>query len=500
MTPSDFGGGHEGYDSWQNAEDEEFNKAQLVSLEVEIVGAHVPTWRQVILPATYPLDEVHFIIMMLFDWGGSFPYCFKRGQMVYEYPQAGSVDLPELRGKGCTRFDSTKYLLSDALPVDGATIEYYYDPGDLWQLSIARTGTMTGAEYPFSMLPVCLDGEGNNPPEDVGGVDGYKGLCDDLASPGSPDYQSARFWLGLEDDEDFEPAYFDIEMANYLLARDQVDALEDMLVPKDPAKLRELVKDLLAEEAVNEAVDIIRISRLGESLNTPEGKKFFESMLREIFADQQPPEGAGGAGDGAEDPFTAAGFRTAGAGAAGACEPHLHVSVQSGNPFQVVKREMTERPAGASGAARGGAPREPTPREPAAPHPPAPSERAEELRSRRPQPNPRLDEFEVDLRASGISEATIKKHLANAELFLNVYLVENKLSLSEGSYRMDDYFGFFLPRNCPWMSATAKRESITSLRKFYKSMFQRGAISAEDYAFMEESTREFKSEWLDSDR
>ena len=487
MAKSDNRGNHDDRDDWREAGSDEFDQEQLVTLEIEIVGAHVPTWRQVILPANYPLDELHFIIALLFDWSGECPYCFVCGPNVYEYPKADSVRLPLLRQSSTRRFDSTLGTVADVFPDVGAAADYYYDATEfareLWHLTIRQVGELLGAEYPFSMVPVCIDGEGNNPPEDVGGAAGYRDLCRDIADAGSSNHKSARLFLGLEDGEDYDPECFDLDGANYLLARDQVDAMENELVPNDLARLRELVKDMLAEEAVREASDILRMTYFAEQMGTPGGQRILQAILQEAFpgedilADIDPASvgapwspGASGVAPWIGRETSVLNFKEE--------EPPTRgriIPMKPAHAASATQQKPPAKPAVAHGGVSQGQPR---------------------TRDRVLQPNAYLDKFEERMKEDGLSEKTIKKHVANAEYFLNVYLPDNGLSVSEGCYRMDDYFGFYLPQNCPWMTLTSMKENIASIRKLYQFFVAEEVVGLRDRKFLEETIVEFKDEWL----
>lgn len=503
-------------DSWQDVNPDDFESEQLLALDIELVGAHVPTWRRVIVPAVYPVDELHFVIMLLFDWTGTGPYCFQRGPIVYEYPDSPTVQVSSLRRSGNRHLDSTRYTMLDLFPEQDASADYFYDVGDVWRLSVQRVGDLVGSEYPFSMIPVCYEGEGNNPPEDVGGVEGYKDLCKDLSDANSPDHQSARLYMGLAEGEDFNPAFFDLEDANYLLAHDQVDAMEDELLPKDPAKLRDLTKDLLAEEAANEANDIIRMSHIAERLNTPAGHQFLESLFQDMLANQsQYPEGhapegepywvghSSGAEYWQEQPGgqastgfhvvrpEAAGGEAKGGAAKGGATGRAGADKAAGAAAAGGMKDAAASKGAVSGAGAAAGKGADAPKG-AAKKPKATAQKPE----REPQPNPYLDLFREDLSRSGISQKTVDKHLANVEYFLNVYLPEEGLSVREGCYRIDDYMGFYLPHKCPWTTLTAAKENVTSLKKFYKCMLGKGVVDPVDYAFVEDTIAEFKDEWL----
>ncbi len=90
---------------------------------------------------------------------------------------------------------------------------YIYDFGDNWEHEIIVekiTPLDAGRHY-----PCCLAGERACPPEDCGGVWGYKDLLDITSTPDHPDYEELREWLG----EHFDPEAFDLEAVNRSLKR-----------------------------------------------------------------------------------------------------------------------------------------------------------------------------------------------------------------------------------------------------------------------------------------
>ena len=58
--------------------------------------------------------------------------------------------------------------------------------------------------------PICIDGENASPPEDVGGITGYKRMVEAFFEGNHhPDYDEYKKWLGIEmyDAESFDINY-----------------------------------------------------------------------------------------------------------------------------------------------------------------------------------------------------------------------------------------------------------------------------------------------------
>ena len=92
---------------------------------------------------------------------------------------------------------------------DAAT--YVYDFGDGWQHEVALSRVLP--REPGVRYPVCRDGERACPPEDCGGVGGFRRFLDILADPNHKEHEAMATWLidhvgpyHPYDPEEFDPA------------------------------------------------------------------------------------------------------------------------------------------------------------------------------------------------------------------------------------------------------------------------------------------------------
>jgi Plasmid pRiA4b ORF-3-like protein len=60
--------------------------------------------------------------------------------------------------------------------------------------------------------PVCLDGEGNTPPEDVGGTAGYEEFLRILADERHPDHKEMKSWGKANGYEEFKIDFINIRL------------------------------------------------------------------------------------------------------------------------------------------------------------------------------------------------------------------------------------------------------------------------------------------------
>ena len=173
-------------------------------LQVRITLRYVddpPVWRQVLIPAAYPLSRVHRVIQAAMGWEDCHLHAFQIGKTTY------GPDPEEELGYA----DETKARLADVARVR-TRIAYEYDFGDGWEHELvveARAVAEDGQAY-----PACLAGEGACPPEDCGGVYGFAELKEVLAGPDSAERDEMLEWT----DEDFDPSHFDLAAANATVA------------------------------------------------------------------------------------------------------------------------------------------------------------------------------------------------------------------------------------------------------------------------------------------
>ncbi len=124
-------------------------------------------------------------------------------------------------------------------------------------------------------------------------------------------------------------------------------------------------------------------------------------------------------------------------------------------------------------------------------------EKCEEVRAKN---NLYLDEFENDLVVAGLKEKTINNHLSNVYFYINQYLLrEEHLEMVEGTGydKLNDFLGYFFICKCMWSTSGTIKSTAASIKKFYKSMLQRGNIKESDYMELIASIKENMDRWLE---
>jgi len=180
----------------------------IYDLEVTLRGSEPRIWRRVLVPGATTLDRLHEIVQAMMLW---------EGYHLYEFQVGGGEE-----GYGATRYgvyeptfadeeppiDAARTTLADSAPAVGATFVYAYDFGDNWRHDIAvRSIERPDKRRPY---PLCVAGERAGPPEDCGGVWGYRDLLATLERGRGEEYDDLLIWLG----GDFDPNGFDRNTIN----------------------------------------------------------------------------------------------------------------------------------------------------------------------------------------------------------------------------------------------------------------------------------------------
>ena len=171
-----------------------------------------PVWRKVSVPAQFTFLKFHEVIQLAFGWENYHLFQFSP-KGFGSFPSIGLPD-PEGWDEGDTR-DSRKTKLSDVFSGEGQKYTYIYDFGDSWEHQLVLEQILPDKTSKAS----CLAGKGACPPEDCGGIWGYEELKETLADPSNPEHESMKEWLGLEEEERWDPAAFDLEEANERVKR-----------------------------------------------------------------------------------------------------------------------------------------------------------------------------------------------------------------------------------------------------------------------------------------
>jgi hypothetical protein len=180
---------------------------QVFQIKATLKGVRPPIWRRFMIRGDMTLEQLHDTLQCLMSW-----YDFHLHQFTINGRSFTSEESDALGDMEAE--DESRYQIDQVLPSVGETFLYEYDFGDGWEVVLKLERGLPAD--PGTTYPYCLKGKRTAPPEDCGGIPGYYSLLDNLAHPGTPEYDEAVDWLGGEP-VDFEE--FDVEAVNVCLNR-----------------------------------------------------------------------------------------------------------------------------------------------------------------------------------------------------------------------------------------------------------------------------------------
>ena len=176
----------------------------LYTLYISLDGIAPLIWRRLVVDSSTTLFELHIYMQIVLGWKSYHLYRFNKGGVEFGDPRLWEED---------PIIDDRRIALEMVLKKTGDSMQYEYDLGDGWMHTIKLEEINRDEERAFRKA-VCLDGENAAPPEDVGGVHGFREFREAIADPDHPEYKSYRQWAGWR----YDPGSFDLKKANKGLA------------------------------------------------------------------------------------------------------------------------------------------------------------------------------------------------------------------------------------------------------------------------------------------
>lgn len=180
------------------------NPNKIYQIKITLTDAEPPIWRRIQVPGNTILAKLHGILQVVMGWTNSHLHRFIMKGQIYAIPDRDDIGPNKPK-------DERKFTLRDLATQEGSRLTYEYDFGDNWQHDLlvekihpAEKGTHD---------PICLEGAGACPPEDVGGVPGYAHFLEAMEDPNHPEHQDYHDWIGGY----FNPQKFDLAKINQIL-------------------------------------------------------------------------------------------------------------------------------------------------------------------------------------------------------------------------------------------------------------------------------------------
>ncbi|SQB35723.1 plasmid pRiA4b ORF-3 family protein [Clostridium cochlearium] len=199
-------------------------------IRIELIGSNPLVWRRFIIPADVTFKRLHDTIQFSMDWYDCHLYEFKLPEAkliitndveacdenkfyLNKYKKKKPTEKEDPHGAIARIIENTvrrpQTLKIDKYIEEYKVFEYVYDFGDGWTHKVELENIIYDHKFGY---PVILAGEGACPPEDVGGIEGYKLFLEAWNNPNHEDHKAIRQW-----GESQNYGRFDMEFRNNLL-------------------------------------------------------------------------------------------------------------------------------------------------------------------------------------------------------------------------------------------------------------------------------------------
>lgn len=190
-------------------------------------------WRRFQVTDNISPARLCYIIQVLFEMTASH-------LMALEAPGLDVTLRFEIMDEGCNDFPPHRNVqLHDAAFGNlrriglkaGSKLNFNYDFGDNWRVSLTLEEIFEDKDLPGEELPRVIDGAGFGIVEDVGGVRGLEHLAKAFKKKKGADYKQFSEWLGVDD---LDMTAFDLDDMNFRLKkipRIYKQCYEDSLIP-----------------------------------------------------------------------------------------------------------------------------------------------------------------------------------------------------------------------------------------------------------------------------
>ncbi len=165
-----------------------WESAATLRLYVQLEGSFPPVWRRIEVASDLGLDDLHDVLQVAFGWEDYHLHRFTTGpERDLGTAFACTADLAQ-GFEDETSLPTWDVRVDELLVATGERLHYQYDYGDNWWLTLEVEEVVEGRIPPGRAA--LLEGAGAGPPEDCGGLHGYRLLVAG-ADPTHPEHRQA---------------------------------------------------------------------------------------------------------------------------------------------------------------------------------------------------------------------------------------------------------------------------------------------------------------------
>ena len=177
-----------------------------LTFKIELEHTDPKVTRSFTVSPLISMYELHHIIQIVMGWTNSHIYQFNHGENIIADTRLVDDELGPVT-------DVKDVMVTQVFSHVGNTVTYEYDFGDGWMHHLELVDRSIHPTQ--EVLPLVISGENACPPEDCGGIHGYKELLEVLKNPKHPEHRETKVWVGST----FNPTKFSVDACNKELGK-----------------------------------------------------------------------------------------------------------------------------------------------------------------------------------------------------------------------------------------------------------------------------------------
>ena len=179
---------------------------ELYQLNIQLALDGHDIWRCVQIPANYSFRSLHNLIQIVFDWQNYHLHEFSvvgkdnKNLKIVMDDDPETMEFADFSGNEIVqeRFVSLEEIFSQH-----PEVIYEYDFGDSWKHII----TLEKSVNATTQYAKLIEGKGERPPEDIGGLHGFNEYLTVINDPTSPEYENFMAWAESQKERAFSLKY-----------------------------------------------------------------------------------------------------------------------------------------------------------------------------------------------------------------------------------------------------------------------------------------------------
>ncbi|KAA0259108.1 plasmid pRiA4b ORF-3 family protein [Deferribacter autotrophicus] len=181
----------------------------VYQFKIVLKGIKPPIWRRIQVPENFTFWDLHVAIQDVMGW---FDYHLHEFVIRHPITREKVYIINPYEDEGFFErkyFSEFRQKIADWFSMENKIARYTYDFGDNWDHEIKLEKILPRDRD--IIYPICVGGKRACPPEDCGGIWGYKRFLEIIGDPEHEEYEEMLEWVGGE----FDPEYFDAKEVEF---------------------------------------------------------------------------------------------------------------------------------------------------------------------------------------------------------------------------------------------------------------------------------------------